>query len=56
MFCKKVVFLPRLHDVDIGWPVLHKKDILIGYLFFAQIILPNKKTGSFSNEPGILVP
>ena len=41
--------------MDIGWPVLHKKVILTGDLFFSQIILPEIRTGSFSNEPGVLV-
>ena len=40
---------------DIGWPVLLKKVILTGDLFFSQIILPEIRTGSFSNEPGVLV-
>ena len=51
MFCKKGVFLPRLHAVDIGWPVLNEKVILRrNCFFFFQIILPAVRMGSLSNE------
>ena len=30
---EKRSFVPRLHDVDIGWPVLHKKVALTGDCF-----------------------
>ena len=31
---KRCSFVPRLHDVDISWPVLHKKVILTGDWFY----------------------
>ena len=47
---KNAIFpcLPRLHVVDIGWPVSHEKVVLTGDCFF--IILPEIKIGSFTIE------
>ena len=44
---KRCSFVPRLYDVDIGWPVLHKKVILTGDCFFSHIILPEINKNGF---------
>ena len=49
---KRCSFVPRLHDVDIGWA---EKDYSHRRLFISHIILPETRTSSFSNESAILV-
>ena len=50
MFCKKVLFLPRLHVVDAGQPVLQEKVILTVNCFSSQAILPDIRTALFSKD------
>ena len=55
---KSYSFLPRLHVLDIGWPVLHKKVILTGDCFFSRIILPDIRTEGILSprNSAVLVP
>ena len=55
---KKVFFLPSLHVLDIGRPVLHEKFILTADCFFFQIILPEIRTDGIRSprNSAVLVP
>ena len=49
---KKIFFLPRLHDVDTGWPVLQEKVILTRDCFFPPDYFTRDENGrnSFAKE------